>query len=340
LKKIVFFCLCFISFCNPEGLKDRLIKASANNYQGAYVLTRHKTLVTLLRLHSYEAPYLYLEEISAPLKPVQDLKLPWAQWLESKAPFHTSWIIYKIHLPSSQVVSCYCFTKQSFLALSEETLFLPKLFSLPLEEVTIADRKRIGPKPEDAAADQRKLWNPQKFFEGVKDSTPQFFVQRAIWPKDTSLLSLKSIDLYFDSKNPLFPFPYWIEAGDGYNSLHFQVIDSGICKQSPFPHYPKMPPSLERIRFDPNDGLKIHLNHGAEHQSYQIIATRIVDKSMVSCVLPYEMKLNNSDAILITSLPQLKKHLGGSSQYQFTIIPIDDPSLALEHKQMLHIDLP
>lgn len=86
-------------------------------------------------------------------------------------------------------------------------LFLPKLFSLPLEDVLLAERKKIGPKPEDAVEDRRKLWNPQKFFDGVKDSSAQFSVKRAIWPKDSSLLSLRSIEMYFDAKNPFFPFP-------------------------------------------------------------------------------------------------------------------------------------
>ncbi len=323
-----------------ETLQEKIETASLHGYQVAYVVTRHKSTVSFLRLHSYKAPYLYLEEISAPLKSVQDLKLPWNTWIANQAPHHTSWIIYKIHLPSSQVLSGFCFVKHSFLALTEETLFLPKLFSLPLEEVSASERKKIGPKPEDEVEDRRKLWNPQKFFEGIKDASAQFSVKRATWPKDSSLLSLKSIDVYFDAKNPLFPFPYWIEVGDGYNSLHFQVIDSGICKQSPFPNYPKMPPSLESISFDPTYGLKIHLKHGAEYQSYQIIATRIVEKSMLSCVLPYQTKLDSSDAILTTSLQQLQKHLGCSSHYKFTIIPIDDPSLALEHKQILRIDLP
>jgi hypothetical protein len=323
-----------------ETLQDKIEAASLQGYQGAYIVTRHKSTVSFLRLHSYKAPYLYLEEISAPLKSVQELKLPWSTWLENQAPHHTSWIIYKIHLPSSLVMSGFCFVKHSFLALTEETLFLPKLFSLPLEEVSASERKKIGPKPEDEIEDRRKLWNPQKFFEGIKDTTAQFSVKRATWPNDSSLLSLKSIDVYFDAKNPLFPFPYWIEVGDGYNSLHFQAIDSGICKRSPFPDYPKMPPSLDCISFDPLNGLKIHLKHGAEYQSYQILATCIVDKSMVSCVLPYETTLDNSDAILTTSLEQLQKNLGGSSHYQFTIIPIDDPSLALEPKQIVRIDLP
>lgn len=286
MKKFIFFYLCYISFCYSEGLKERILKAFEHNYQGAYVVTRHKSTLTLLRLHSYQAPYLYLEEISAPLKPAQDLKLPWGQWLECKAPLHTSWVIYKIHLPSSQVLSCYCYTKKSFLALSEETLFLPKLFSLPLEDVAFSDRKRIGPRPEDAIEDQRKVWNPQKIYEGVKDSSPHFTVQRAIWPKDSSLLSLKSIDLYFDAKTPLFPFPYWIEVGDGYNSLHFQVVDSGICRKSPYPNYPTLPPSIDSISFDPSSGLKICLKNGGEFQRYQIIATHIHQGKRISNIIP------------------------------------------------------
>ena len=340
MKNLIFLFLCFISFCYPENLQEKILCACENSCIGSYIVTKHKTTVSLLRLHSYQAPYLYLEEISAPIKPVQDLKMSWSCWLTNKAPHHTSWVIYKIHLHSSQVVSCYCFRKHSFLALSDETLFLPKLFSLPLEDVLISERKKIGPKPEDAIEDRRKLWNPQKFFEGVKDSAPQFAVKRAIWPKDSSLLSLRSIELYFDAKNPLFPFPYWIEVGDGYNNLHFQAIDSGICKQSPYPTYPKMPPALQSLSFDPSLGLKIHLQHGAEFQSYQIIATHMIQGRMVSSVLPYASSLDNSDAILTVSMQQLKQNLKTSSRYQLTIIPVEDPSLALEVKEMIALDIP
>jgi hypothetical protein len=282
-----------------------------------------------MRLHSFQEPYLYIEEITAPLKPVQELKLPWEVWVKQHAPLHTSWVIYKIDLSTTEVLSCYCYARKSFLALSEESLFLPKLFALPLQNLSEGQRKRIGPAPEDSAADHRKVWNPQKIYQGMKDTSPSFIVQRALWPKDASLLAGQALDLYFDAKDPLFPFPYWIEIGDGYNTLHFQAIDSGILKASPVSKYPKAPPELASTTSTP-DAFKIHLRNGSEFQSYQILATYTLEGAFYSNVIPYIAVYQKRDVILEISKEKVKQQIPHPMKIQLTVIPIEDPSLSID----------
>ena len=91
---------------------------------------------------------------------------------------------------------------------------------------------------ESGEPDLRKLWTPKVIFNG-KTYTPPFQVFRARWPKDTTELSDKIIELYIPKPEKQEPpecldyFPYWVEIVGKISKVKLRVIDSGQGLPSP-----------------------------------------------------------------------------------------------------------
>jgi hypothetical protein len=152
------------------------------------------------------------------------------------------------------------------------------------------------------------------------------------WPKDDSELSGRGIDLYFDQNQPLFPFPYWIEIGDSYNTLALRVIDSGYCSLFPLKHFPLKPPSILSLSLE-QEGLKISLQDAKPFKTFQVIATQKSSKTYTSTLLPYILHSDGSLTQLLISREILAKHLNleKNLEYTVTVIPIENPSLVMEY---------
>lgn len=223
---LFFITLFFASSLTALSLKDKLVKGEV----GDYIITEQNRLCSLIRIHTLTLEKLIIEEISFPeASRPKNIK----EWLISGAKGHTSWSLIEINLSKTSVESCFSFTKNAWLVWSADDSFLLKILDIPFSPILDQERRRIGP-PVAEGLDTRKIWNPPLFFEGKKESSPQFSPFRLIYPKDGSLLSGKRIELFFNNRGDNFPFPYWGQITDESDAaLKFRVIDSGRNLSSP-----------------------------------------------------------------------------------------------------------
>lgn len=319
-------------------LKEKFQQAASS--PGSFIVTEHQKTVSFLRLHSFQPPFLFLEEINIPSHFIKKTGMDWDKWIKEKAPNHTSWLLYQIDVEQCKILHCYSFSRESFISLSGQESFLATLMTLPLEPLPSAERKKIGPKPPSDMPDMRKTWNPPKILHGKKYKNSHFEMMHTKWPKDSSDLSGREVDLYFDLDQPLFPFPYWIEVGDGYNAFTLHVIDSGCSTLFPFKHIPTKPPSIQSLSLQ-KTGLRIALKDATPFKTFQVIATERHAGTYTSTILPYEGILEKDTICLVISNEILSQHLNLEKNplYTFTIIPIDNPSLTMDHPQSLRLRL-
>lgn len=300
--------------------------SSKNSTLGNFIVTEYQKNLSFLRVHSFSPSSVFLEEINLPVHLAPKKPILWDDWVQKKAPGHTSWLLYQISLDDCKVVDCYSFSRQSYIALSDNQSFLSRLMTLPLTKVSLSERKRIGPQPVNDMPDTRKLWTPPKIYHGKKIKDPHFEMLQATWPKDDSELSGKLINLYFDKDQPDFAFPYWTEIGDGYNSFQMHAIDSGNCLVFPYKALPAKSPYFHQIALNDQKDLIISLKNANHLEDFQLIAS----SPSGSIVLPYSLSTQDSLVTLTTSHLELTKHVQKQNRYTLHLIPIDDPSLAIE----------
>ena len=221
--------LLFLNSLTALTLKDKLTQGTP----GDYIITKQNQFCSLIRIHTLTSKELIIEEVSFPEKSLpKDLKL----WLDSGAKGHTSWTLIKIDLSTNTLKSLFSFTKDAWLEPCTEDSFFLKILTLPLSVIPEEARRRIGPAPLEGM-DTRKIWTPPLFFEGKKESSPQFIAYQCAYPKDGSPLSGKRIELFFTKKTDSFPFPHWGQVTDNSDAaLKFRVIDSGQNLPSPKKH--------------------------------------------------------------------------------------------------------
>ncbi|MEI8300874.1 MAG: hypothetical protein WCG10_04600 [Chlamydiota bacterium] len=330
-KKLMLFSLIILNqLVLGLTLKERFQPISSkNNILGNFIVTEHQKNLSFLRVHSFLDSSLFLEEINLPIHLAPKKPIFWDEWVEAKAPGHTSWLLYQINLDDCKILDCYSFSRQSYIALSDGQSFLSRLMTLPLTQIALSERKRIGPPPTNDMPDTRKLWNPPKIYHGQKIKNPHFEMLQASWPKDESEFSGKLINLYFDQDHPEFTFPYWIEIGDGYNLFQMHAIDSGKCLIFPYKQLPCKSPCFHQITLNPQKDLIISLKNATHLHTFQLIAS----SASGSIVLPYTLTSQNSLITLTTSHLDLTKHVQKQNRYTIHLIPIDDPSLAIESSQ-------
>lgn len=316
-------------------MKEKLLSTSDfSSIKGSYAVFESQKNITLLRVMELSPPFLLLEEISLPFE-VAKKKIPsFGEWIEKKGPQHTSWLVYKIDLTTCKVQTCYSFSRECFVNISEESTFFPRLMNLELFEVPNEQRKKIGPLLSSDGMDTRKVWNPPKIFAGKKIKSAQFSMMKGVWPKDSSELSSRVIHLYFDKENPHFIFPYWIEVGDEYNIVKIQTIDSGYCNYFPYKQIPKIAPSIQKIEYIPKAGLFIEIE--SDEEDLEVAAMAKKQNTYHSAFLPYEkMKEGNKIKIFISS-SLLDQNLEKNFTYSLTVIPKNEPQLIEDREHFFH----
>lgn len=319
-------------------LKEKIEQAASS--PGSFIVTEHQKTISFLRLHSFTPPFVFLEEINIPSEFIKKEAMDWDKWIKEKAPNHTSWLLYQIDLTECKILNCYSFSRESFISLTGQESFLATLMSLPLELTPLENRKKIGPKPPSDMPDIRKTWSPPKILNGKKYKNNHFEMMHTKWPKDDSELSGRDIDLYFDTDQPLFPFPYWIEIGDGYNVFKIHVIDSGYSTLFPFKQIPPKAPSILTLALIKED-LHITLKDALTFNTFQVIATERHSDTYTSSLLPCELTVEGSIVNLTISRKTLSQHLDLEKNYPyiFTIIPLENPSLTIESSHSLRLNL-
>lgn len=236
MKKIFIFllllcCTPLMSKEKPISLRDKFAQAQP----GDFVVTSQQGNYSLLCMRSYTERSFLFEEISAPSAHIDLKKTDWKKWVAEKAPGHTSWNLYEIHKNTGELLSCFSYTKNGWVTLSASEQFLPRLLTLPLVPVPIAERKKIGPKPIAGETDHRAPWTPPLILEGKKVTKPTFEIFKGRWPNDGSLLSLCVIELYFAKAPDALAFPCWLEVQSSHYTFKMRTIDAGHNLLSPMP---------------------------------------------------------------------------------------------------------
>ncbi|MGL4348102.1 MAG: hypothetical protein ACRCSV_01390 [Chlamydiales bacterium] len=225
----------FPLFPNIPTLNSRLQKAKG----GEFIVTQKNKTITLLTYHLLRSKdRILLEEISAPRSSIS-FPIDWQEWINRFAPGHHSWTLYEIDFYTGELISCFSPSKGEWLSIHGEAGFLPKLLTLPLQEMSDFKKKRIGPAPQKKFDDHRPIWAPLLVYHGKTHERASFDVYETFWPNDNTDLSLAHITLYFHKQNISFPFPYWMQVDTGLGRATVRVIDSGSELRSIFVDMPK-----------------------------------------------------------------------------------------------------
>ncbi len=195
-------------------------------------------MVSVLTIRSLSPDRIYLEEISAPIKQISPYPPSWIEWVKKRAPGHTSWVLLAFDLRSGEVTDCYSFSKHSHVAVSSKESLLATLLKVPLTEVSLQERKKIGPPPEKGEMDIRKIWTPPFTFEGKKIGKGECSAFQTKWPQDGTEWGGYQITFYFDQEKRTM-LPIWIEIEGSHGAIHFREIDAGTNLLSPMRYQEK-----------------------------------------------------------------------------------------------------
>lgn len=332
LKVLCFFLSLFsfyAFFSFSESLKNKFYSAK----EGSYIVFENQNITSCLIFHSIENNLLYLYEISQPSSNISN-SFCFKSWLNSKPVDSSSFVLYAIDLSTHKIEDCFSFIQNSYINISEQSHFLPKLLNLDLKVVSEHERKKICPKAGHIS-EKPTLWNPPKVVDGKKIAHPSFEVFQTHWPLDDSELSNKSITLYFDQDNTSFPFPYWIELGDGYINYKIRAKDSGLLHDIPFDFFPKKPLEIVSFQKDHHKNITISIKNANLYDKFQILASASFDGTHFTHLLEHNVTREEKITHLNISKETLDTILLKEMSYHLCIFPEKEPSLCIELKEHL-----
>lgn len=227
LLTTLFFCL-FLPLQATENellLRDNLQRAQP----GDFIVTLQNKNNTLLLVRSKDENYIGIDEITVPSTRIPQKGFSWRNWVEKGAPGSTCWVMYMIHLPTGTIQQTYSFTKKEWVTVPQSQNFLSTLLNLQLHLVSEGDRKKVGPPPSKDSPDRRNVWQPQLIVDGQKIPGIKFNAWRTRWPKDTTELSGRTIEVYLPADSVKYPsyFPYWLQISGMIGKAKVRIIDSG-----------------------------------------------------------------------------------------------------------------
>lgn len=327
MKKLIYLILCifFLPFsvysAQSTTLKSRFEKGSP----GDFIVTAQEGVYTVLILRHREKNQLILEEISIPQAQLEIKKIHWQNWLDERAPRHTSWSLFEIDLEQGKLIESYSITKQSWLYIDSSEFLLSKLLELPLYKVNREARKKIGPPPGAGEQDFRSIWNPPLICSGKALKKPSFEVYQGQWPHDRSIIEDCLIDFYFSSLDPLFPFPHWLEIQSAHYTLTIRAIDSGKGLTSPIkgtiPH--RLPSITSATKRSPEIWT---ISIQAPVYCHNLKLYAIESNSLNEAVLiPFQLRLGAGEEVFLDISPDaLHKILKKGSYYRWVLIPVSE----------------
>ncbi|MCK4934140.1 MAG: hypothetical protein KAR79_00990 [Simkaniaceae bacterium] len=330
MKSRFFFCIFFSLFSQVFSLtlKDKL----QNALPGDYIVTQQNSVYSLLTIHKIQATTVILEEISIPAHKVSASKMHWKNWVENKAPGHSSWIMYEIDLKKGLCLESYSFSRNAFLAQGGSDNFIVTLLELPLILLEESLQKKIGPSPPFGEPDLRKTWKPKQYIEGIKCKTTQFNAYRTVWPKDRTELSQKQVDLYFDALNPDFPFPYWMQITDGSLSFKMHAVDSGRGLTSPQKHFPKKAPEFVGNAKKIDGAYRLTLKISPSFGTFKLYALDVNASKRQSIQIPFDINYHQESSLAHIDIQEenLNHLLQKEHDYIFVAISQEEPDLYAE----------
>lgn len=305
----------------PTYFEDFIKKAKA----GDFIVTEMHNLLTVIHIHSIKPHSIFIEEISIPKRKAFHQTLSWKDWVQKKAPGHSSWSMLEIDMKHGKVLDSYSFSNHSHMQLTEKESLFACLFKLPLIPVADAEKKRIGPSPPEGEPDFRKIWNPPLFFEGKKQEKAEFDVFETTWPQDGSELSLEKVILYFDHE---FSLPYWIQISTTHFMGNIRVIDSGKNLKSPYQTIPRSPIQfLGKCIFDQRGALFL-IKCPQYCQNFSLFAVDLTVKEKPVYPVNYEVVHSMQDQLTILVKSTEFEDLQKGHQFYWMILPIDTEGMA------------
>ena len=301
---------------------------------GDYVVTLQDNTCCLLLLKSVNLDQLLLEEISIPLELVCLKSMNWRQWLEQKAPGHTTWTLYEIDLKRQELIECFSYSKNGWVYFDQQEQLFSKLFCLPFESVLVDQRKKIGPPPIEGE-DYRKIWNPPVIVDGKKKSPPHCDAYKVCWPQDGSVLSLCNVELYFDTDRPSFPFPYWIEIKSPHYTFKIRTIESGKGLSSPLlSRMPYRPPELIGPTLKTDTLWSLPLHAARYHEDIHLFALDLTSHEKICIPHRFERKEQTPSVTVYVKTQDLKKVLHPDHRYQWVIMADKNPTLLVKSEEI------
>lgn len=227
MKKYILFILLLLPFTAWSSLvlRDNM----SNAKQGDYIVTAQNKVYTLLLVTEKKGDEIQLDEITIPMTRVAK-DLSWRQWVLCNAPQNSSWVRYTIDLRNASMTNMYSITKGGYYKVDEANNFLSKLLNLHLEPVPERYRKRVGPRASPGGGDWRPFWQPRMIVDGVVVPNVTFHAYKTYWPKDSSELAGKSIEIYVPEDGSKYPsyFPYWLQVSGIVGKARVRIVDSGM----------------------------------------------------------------------------------------------------------------
>ena len=207
-----------IQVTDDLSLKDNLVNATP----GDYVVTSRGQNYTVWHVYGSDNKFLKIEEITVPQTNIKLEGFSWRTWVENGAQGNSSWIVYNIDIRSGDIQDIYSYTTRNWMTLSEGDNLLSVLLNLPFKKVSFDDRKRVGGR-------RSIIWNPPMYMNGRFIQEVQFDAWKAVWPKDGSDLSGKTVEVYLPQDNKTYPayLPYWLEISGMVGKAKVRIVDSG-----------------------------------------------------------------------------------------------------------------
>lgn len=325
------------SSCFCMTLSDKLQTAQT----GDYIVALLNKNYALISIHSLDKNHLIFEEISVPYSALG--RSPnWKDYIKNNAPQATSWILYEISLKTGQMTECYNVLNDSFLDLSSFNSILSKLIYLQLETVPLKDQRRIGISSSLEGFDTRKIWKPKQIFEGEVQKNPEFFVYRTIWPKDDSIISGKTLELYFDAKRNSFPFPFWMQVKDTSDaSFKLPIVDGGHSLQSPILEMPRrLPYFYDKVSLD-KDEIIVRVQIPHYYTGLKLHAISYVSQKSEPIALKAQVQRNAISENVEFSIPKAEIHenLEKNIPYHFLLMCDSHPNISVESAKSVRFTL-
>ena len=308
------------------SFKDKLLNAEKGNF----IVIEQNKLYSIININYVDKSKIVFEEITVPTKHVKLKNIDWPYLIKSKSLNFTSWSMFEVDLELNQIDKAYSFLKRAWFSFPSDNFFL-NLINLNLKFLSYDERKKIGQPPCSEEPDLRKQWKPVKIVNGSIIKDADFDVFSAVWPKDKSNLSEKTLELYFD-KEANFPFPYWTHIYDGNLNFKIKVVDSGNNMISPYTGIPKRSP--EFIGFDKKKDsiLRLKIKNISDIDKFLLYAVDITSKTGKNFLINFELKKTDEKYIYHIDIENkhLETILNKNKKYIWTLIPENHPNLLVE----------
>lgn len=227
------------AFALPSEASLLLRENFGRAQKGDFIVVAQGKNYSLLHIYDKNPTDLTIEEISIPASKVPKTNFSWNAWVQSGATGCSSHVIYRIDPATGLMKNFYTLRQGQWYEMAPQSSFLPTLLNLPFSYIPPAQRRRIG--INFTAEGGRTLWQPKMVVNGKTLEGVQFNAWKAIWPKDGSDLSGKTIEVYLPEENTSYPayFPYWLQISGLVGNAKIRIIDSGSQLTSTLPYLPR-----------------------------------------------------------------------------------------------------